>query len=139
MRSLAIIFLLLTTQAWATSSIDTSQPAGTSYASAPIRDNFAAFSNDINAQQNCNRAATPPGGAQTGYCWLNVANPVLWCMETYNGTTWVPIYAIYPTTNTVSLPNVAGCMGFVDALGLYAGAPLAALGLYAGGALALYH
>jgi hypothetical protein len=138
MRWLALL-LLIATPAWATSSINPNEPTGTAYSSAPIRENFGAFSSDVNALQNCNRGTAPPANPQIGYCWLNVTNPTTWCYEVYSGGEWTPVYAIFPTTNIVSLPIVPGCQGFIDALGLNTGAPFTAVGLNAGGALGLNH
>jgi len=103
MRWLALFLLLISTPAWATSSIDPNQPAGTTYTSEPTRNNFAAFAADVNAQQNCNRGSIPPANPQTGYCWLNVLSPTTYCYEVYSGSGWVPVFAMYPTTNTVAM------------------------------------
>jgi hypothetical protein len=94
----------------ATSTINPAVPqSGQPYTSSPIRNNFQASANDINALQNCNRGATAPSAPNSGYCWLDTSAGSTWTYRFYDGVTqaWVPVFSI-DSINSLLVPPIGG-------------------------------
>lgn len=97
--------IAFSSSAFATSTIDPTQPLlGTPYESTPIRNNFQAGANDINALQTCNFGTTAPSAPSSGYCWLNTSSAPIWTYNIYDGIlgTWVPTGNLNSTTGVWS-------------------------------------
>lgn len=89
---------LLAGQAYAASTANPTLPqSGLPYQSSPIRNNFQALINDVDALQTCNAAATAPSAPTTGYCWLDTSGGNgSWVYRIYDGitSTWVGLCTI---------------------------------------------
>lgn len=84
---LALLALIPMRPAAATSTIDTTLPQqGVPYNAAPIRENFGAAANDINALQRLNAGPTAPSAPTLGTLWLQTPQSG----TTYYLKMWVP-------------------------------------------------
>lgn len=107
--------MLIAVPALATSTIDPTRPlTSMPYSSAPIRNNFQAAYNDINALQTCNAGVTAPSAPQSGYCWLDTSGGnTAWVYRIYDGITsqWVPICTLNPTATNASCTSPTSVTG----------------------------
>lgn len=104
----AVIALVPRGTAAGTSSINTTLPAAGPYNPAPIRDNFGAASNDINALGSLNAGATAPSSPNLGRMWLDTS-AVPYLLKTWSvaGSQWVTV-AAYNQTTALWMPPVGG-------------------------------
>ena len=94
----------------AASSIDPTQPVqGAPYNAAPIRQNFGAAANDINALQSLNAGPSAPAAPGAGTLWLNTATST-WTLNLYAPPTrsWVPVARVDSTTGLWEPPVGGG-------------------------------
>ena len=109
--AIAAALVAFSAPAWATSTINTAQPAqGQSYNAAPIRSNFQAAANDISALQAMNAGATPPSAPVNGMLWLDTPqNQSLQTLNIYDDrlSKWIPI-ATLDSQNGLWITNVGG-------------------------------
>lgn len=109
--AVALVGAFVPCGAEATSTIDTTQPVqGVPYNAAPIRQNFGAAANDINALQRLNAGATAPSSPGTGTLWLQTpSSGTTYTLKMYVSTThsWVPI-AAFDAAAGLLMPPVGG-------------------------------
>lgn len=93
----------------AASSIDVDLPIqGVPYNAAPIRQNFEAAANDINALQSLNAGATAPSNPALGNLWLDTsAIPYVLKIRSSAGSQWVPV-ASFNNSAAQWIPPVGG-------------------------------
>lgn len=93
----------------AASSINTALPLqGHPYDAAPIRQNFGAAANDINALQSLNAGVDEPPAPSLGTSWLDTsATPYVLKTWSPAGNQWVATAAFNPTTSQW-IPPVGG-------------------------------
>lgn len=93
----------------AASSINTTLPVqGAPFNAAPIRQNFQAAANDINALQSLNAGASAPASPGLGTMWLDTSStPYLLKTWSVAGSQWVTI-AGYNQTTALWMPPVGG-------------------------------
>lgn len=92
------------------STINTTLPAqGQPYNSTPIRNNFQAAANDIDALQTCNWGVTAPSAPASGYCWVDTSGGPIWVVRFYDAVaaTWIASYSI-DSSNALLVPQVGG-------------------------------
>lgn len=116
-RRLGVIALLLAGMlgvvprgtAWADSTIVTTSPVqGVPYNAAPIRDNFGAAANDINALQRLNAGDTEPALPKLGNLWLDTSTtPYVLKIRSAAGSQWVPV-ASFNNAAAQWIPPVGG-------------------------------
>ncbi len=98
----------------AASTINTQQPAQNApYNAAPIRENFGAAANDINALQRMNLGTSPPSSPSYGTLWLR--QPTSGTTYTLNiwiasAATWAPIARIDGATGYWEPPVGGGIL-----------------------------
>jgi hypothetical protein len=113
MRLVRAIILFALVALWGSpadsaSSINVTQPPnGTQYSPAPIRNNFQAAANDINALQSCNAGPNPPSNPPVGACWWQTSLNAVYILWTWDGRAWNQIGS-EDTTNHVWMPPVGG-------------------------------
>lgn len=92
---LAVVAILLAAQPiLAQSTIDTALPAqGAPFNAAPIRQNFTAAANDINALVRMSAGSTAPSSPVTGRLWLDTSSATIYTLKMYvsGSAAWLPI------------------------------------------------
>lgn len=81
----------------AQSTIDTTLPVqGKAYNAAPIRQNFTAAANDINALVRMSAGATAPSSPVTGRLWLDTSSATTYTLKMYvsGSASWLPVAAL---------------------------------------------
>jgi hypothetical protein len=128
-----LLGLLAPALAWGGSTINTTLPANGPYNAAPIRQNFGAAANDINALASLNAGASAPSAPSNGAFWLNTPNSGttytlnVWIASAHS---WVPIARIdaaaglwMPPTGGGALPSLVSAattdLGSVPQTALY--------------------
>lgn len=95
----------------AASTIDPTLPVqGVPYNAAPIRDNFGAAANDINALLRMNSAASPPSSPALGTLWLQTPlSGTTYTQKLWDAvaSAWVTVAALESTTG-LWVPPVGG-------------------------------
>ncbi len=109
---LTVILAALAFPALAASTINPALPAGgLPYTSSPIRSNFQAAVNDINALQSLNIGTTQPfvcNLASAGAWWLNnTTTTYVYNQCDGRGATWFPVFNI-DTVNNILIAGVGG-------------------------------
>ena len=105
----AALVALVPRGTWADSTITTTLPVqGKAYNAAPIRENFQAAANDINALQRLNAGASAPASPGLGTMWLDTsATPYLLKTWSVSGSQWVTV-AAYNQVTALWMPPIGG-------------------------------
>ncbi|MES2048850.1 MAG: hypothetical protein V4447_10645 [Pseudomonadota bacterium] len=111
-KILGIAFLTISSIAFAAgTTINPAVPAANSnLASAPIRANFAAAANDVNALIMQNGSATAPLSPLLGQLWLNTTTTP-YVLNEWDGGAWVAQGQLNASTHTWTIPTSAGGTG----------------------------
>jgi hypothetical protein len=107
MKKLAYLLALGSGLAFAAgSTVDPTIPSASSpLESAPVRGNFAAAANDINALIQINAGTTAPATPLLGQQWLNTTStPYVW--NVFDGAVWDTIGSLNASTNTFQAGSV---------------------------------
>lgn len=115
LRAAAVIVVATLGPAWGASTINPTLPAsGLPYSSIPIRNNFGAAANDIQALQSMNAGATAPSAPTLGMLWLNTpVSATLYPLSLWDGSHWALMGSL-DTVNHLWIPTPGGFAPIAD-------------------------